>query len=188
LPVSAASTSATCPQPSPSSPGIDQSGAAKTTRQNRQPQATIREKFAMNKYRVLFGAYVRMYAEHIFDAEDDQAARKQAIEEFKARVQDITWFDPQEDNLAFPSIVSMQNDDTNEDVLEGYDFAVTPTDARQYAADTMLEALEFVRMTFADIEASKRKGYYTQCPKIVAEAIAEATALDRPTENAKGNQ
>jgi hypothetical protein len=140
----------------------------------------------MNKYRVLFGAYVRMYAERTVDAEDDQAARKQAIEEFKAGVQDITWFDPQEDNLALPSIVSMQNNDTNEDVLEGYDFAVTPTDARQYAADTMLEALEFVRMTFADIEASKRKGYYTQCPKIVAEAIAEATALDRPTEKRQG--
>lgn len=41
----------------------------------------------------------------------------------------------------------------------------------------MLEALEFVRMTFADIEASKRKGYFTQCSKIVAEAIAEATVI-----------
>ena len=40
----------------------------------------------------------------------------------------------------------------------------------------MLEALEFVAMTFADIEASKRKGYYTECPKIVADAIAKATA------------
>jgi hypothetical protein len=83
----------------------------------------------MNQYRVLFGAYVRMYAEHIIDAEDDQAARKQAIKEFKARVLDITWCDPQYDNLALPSIVSMQNNDTNEDVLEGYDFPITPTDA-----------------------------------------------------------
>ncbi len=131
----------------------------------------------MKQYRVLFGAYIRMYAEHTIDAENDEAVRKLAIKEFKARVQDITWFDPQYDNLALPSIVSMQIDETNEDVLDGHDFPITPMDARQYAADKMLEALEFVRMTFADIEASKRKGYYTQCPKIVAEAIAEATTI-----------
>jgi len=44
------------------------------------------------------------------------------------------------------------------------------------AAPDMLEALEFVGMTFADMEASKRKGYYTECPKIVAAAITKATA------------
>jgi hypothetical protein len=72
-------------------------------------------------------------------------------------------------------------DETRNDVVEGYDFPVTPADARQYAADKMLEALEFVQMTFADIEASKRKGYFTQCPKIVSEAIAEATLIkNRP--------
>jgi hypothetical protein len=64
---------------------------------------------------------------------------------------------PQYDNLALPSIVSMQGNDTYEDVLEGYDFPITPPDARQYAADKMLEALEFVQMTFADIEASNAR-------------------------------
>jgi len=43
------------------------------------------------------------------------------------------------------------------------------------AAPDMLAALEFVSMTFADIEASKRKGYYTECPKIVAAVITKAT-------------
>ena len=131
----------------------------------------------MKQYRVLFGAYVRMYAEHTVHAENNEAACKLAIEEFKARVQDIVWFDAQYDNLALPSIVSLQDNDTNEDVVDGYDFPLTSSDARQYAADKMLQALEFVQMTFADIEASKRKGYYTDCPKIVAAAIAEATAL-----------
>ena len=42
------------------------------------------------------------------------------------------------------------------------------------AAPDMFEALEFVRMTFADIEASKRKGHYADCPSIVAAAIAKA--------------
>ena len=131
----------------------------------------------MKQYRVLFGAYVRKYADHTVHAENNEAARKLAIEEFKARLQDIVWYDAQHDDLALPSIVSLQDHDTNEDVVGGYDFALTPWDARQYAADKMLQALEFVQMTFADIEASKRKGYYTECPKIVAEAIAEATAL-----------
>ena len=139
----------------------------------------------MRQYRITFGAYVRMYADHTVQAESDEAARKLAIEEFKAKVQDLEWGDAQYDNLALPSIVCMQDLGTNEDVLEGYDFPLTPADAHQYAADKMLEALEFVRMTFVDIEASKRKGYYTQCPKIVYtqcpkivdEAIAEATAI-----------
>ena len=131
----------------------------------------------MKQYRIIFGAYVRMYADHTVQAENNEAVRKLAIEEFKAKVQDIVWYDAQYDNLALPSIVSIQDDDTNEDVLDGYDFPITPSDARQYAADKMLAALEFVRMTFADIEASKRKGYFTECPKIVAEAIAEATVI-----------
>jgi hypothetical protein len=129
----------------------------------------------MKRYRIVFGAYVRMYADHTVHAQNDEAARELAIEEFKARADELQWLDPNYDNLALPSIVSIQIDDPPGDILEGYDFPVTPSDARQYAADKMLKALEFVRMTFADIEASKRKGYYAECPKIVAEAIAEAT-------------
>jgi hypothetical protein len=40
----------------------------------------------------------------------------------------------------------------------------------------LVEALEFVSMTFADMEASERKGYLTECPKIVAAALAKAEA------------
>jgi hypothetical protein len=42
------------------------------------------------------------------------------------------------------------------------------------AAPDMLEALEFVRMMLADIEAAKRKGYYQKTPSVVATAIAKA--------------
>jgi pyrroloquinoline quinone (PQQ) biosynthesis protein C len=38
----------------------------------------------------------------------------------------------------------------------------------------LIQALEFVSMTFADMEASERKGYLTECPKIVAAALAKA--------------
>jgi hypothetical protein len=131
----------------------------------------------MKQYRILYGAYVRMYADHTLLAENDDAARMLAIEEFKARAPVLTWIDPNYDNLALPSICSMQIDDPPGDVLEGHDFPVTPADARQYAAEKMLAALEFVRMTFADLEGSKRKGYFTQCPKVVADAIAEAASM-----------
>ena len=131
----------------------------------------------MPRYHVTYGSFVRMYADHFIDADNDDAARTRAIEDFKSHSQEFQWLDPNYDNLALPSIVSIQSGDPPGDVLEGYDFSVTDDDARQYAAHKMLQALEFVRMTFADIEASKRKGYYSQCPKIVAEAIAEATTI-----------
>ena len=131
----------------------------------------------MSRYHITCGAYVRMYADYFIDADNDDAARTRAIEDFKSHSQEFQWLDPNYDNLALPSIVSIQTDDAREDVLQGYDFSVTDDDARQYAAYKMLQALEFVRMMFADIEASKCKRYYTQCPKIVAEAIAEATTI-----------
>jgi hypothetical protein len=131
----------------------------------------------MKEYHVIYGAFVRMYADHSIEAENDEAARKLAIEEFKTKGADLPWTDANFDNLALPSIVNLVAVDPPGDVLEGHDFPATPADARQYAADTMLAALEFVRMTFADIEASKRKGYFAECPKIVAKAIAEATAV-----------
>jgi hypothetical protein len=131
----------------------------------------------MKQYRILYGAYVRMYADHTVLAENDDAARRLAIEEFKARAPELTWIDPNYDNLALPSICCMQIDDPPGDVLEGHDFPVTPADARQYAAEKMLAALEFVRMTFADLEASKRRRYFTQCTKVVANAIGEATVM-----------
>jgi hypothetical protein len=41
------------------------------------------------------------------------------------------------------------------------------------AAPDMLEALEYARMTFADLEASKRKGYFVEAPRIIAAAITK---------------
>jgi hypothetical protein len=84
----------------------------------------------MKQYRIVFGAYVRMYADHIIHAENNEAARKLAIEECRIRSHELQWLDPNYDNLALPSIVSMQTDDPPCDVLEGYDFPITPADAR----------------------------------------------------------
>jgi len=46
-----------------------------------------------------------MYADYSIHAEDNEAARILAIEEFKARAHEFQWLDPNYDNLAlaFPS-------------------------------------------------------------------------------------
>ena len=96
----------------------------------------------MKQYRVLYGAFVRMYADHTVWADSDDAARQQAIKDFKARGHELQWFDADNDNLALPSIVNMQTGDPPRDVLEGHDFPITVADARQYAANKLLAALK----------------------------------------------
>jgi hypothetical protein len=138
----------------------------------------------MKKYRIVYGAFVRMYADHAIEAEDDEAAPKMAIEEFKANGEDLQWTDAQYDNLALPSIVSLEATDPPGDVLEGHDVAATPADARQYAADKLLEALLNI-MPEIDREIDRRKDtgdddYWIALDRIAANAraaIAEATAV-----------
>src|SRR6516165_543890 len=66
------------------------------------------------------------------------------------------------------------DDATDADEIEITEAETTANARLIAAAPDMRAALEFVGMTFADIEASKRKGYYTECPKIVAAALAKA--------------
>jgi hypothetical protein len=96
----------------------------------------------MKTYRVLFGAYVRMYADRTIEAENGDAARQLAIQDFKATNAEFDWYDAQFDNIAQPSIVSIEDNETNDTVLEGFDFPATAADAREYAADKLLAALQ----------------------------------------------
>ena len=156
--------SATSPPRSPSSRGIDESHTTQDHNQERSPTSAPTGRFRHETVSHHFrGLCPHVCGPHV-QAENNEAVRKLAIEEFKAIVQDIVWYDAQYDNLALPSIVSIQDDDTNEDVLDGYDFPITPSDARQYAADKMLAALEFVRMTFADIDF-KTQGVFHRVPE-----------------------
>lgn len=132
----------------------------------------------MPHYHVVFGAFVRMYADHAVEADTDDAARARAIADFRAGAADFAWLDANYDNLALPSIVTLQRTDPPADIIEHHDFALTSADARQYAADKMLVALEFVQMTLADLETSKCKGYLIRCRKLVGEALAQATFPD----------
>jgi hypothetical protein len=143
----------------------------------------------MPQYRILFGAYVRMYADHFIDADNDDAARQMAIEEFKARAHQLRWLDPDYHNLALPSIVSMQSDDPPGDVLEGHDFSVTPADARRYAANKLLAALQNL-MPDIENEIDQRQHScideeWIELDRSAADAraaIAEATAIkDEPS-------
>jgi hypothetical protein len=139
----------------------------------------------MKQYRVLFGAYIRMYADHTIEAENDEAARQVAIEEFKARGHELQWLDADDDNLALPSIVSMQTGDPSSDVLEVYDFPVTPADARQYAATKLLAALENLMPDIEnEIDQRKHSGNdedWIELDRKAADAraaITEATAME----------
>lgn len=139
----------------------------------------------MKQYRIIFGAYVRMYADHIINAETNEAALKLAIEEFKDRSHELPWLDPNYDNLALPSIVSMQIDWPPADVFEGYDFPITTTDARQYAAHKLLDALlSLMPEIESEIDQRKHSGGdedWIALDRKAAEAraaIAEATQLD----------
>jgi len=141
----------------------------------------------MKQYRVLFGCYVRMYADWAIEAEDDETARKLAIEQFKANNDEMDWYDAQFDNIAQPSIVSIQDTETNGTVLEGFDFPITAADAREYAADKLLAALQNL-MPDIESEIDHRQNNdkeWIELDRKAAEAraaIAEATAIkDQPS-------
>jgi hypothetical protein len=143
-----------------------------------------REEFAMKQYRVLFGCYVRMYADWTIEAEDSETARKLAIEQFKANNDEMDWYDAQFDNIAQPSIVSIQDIETNETVLEGFDFPITAADAREYAADKLLAALQNLMPDIvSEIDQRKHGGNdedWIELDRKAADAraaIAEATVI-----------
>jgi hypothetical protein len=138
----------------------------------------------MKQYRVLFGTYVRMYADHTIEAENDEAARQVAIEEFKARNDELDWYDAQYDNIAQPSIVSIEDVETKDIVLEGFDFPATTADAREYAAEKLLIALENLLPDIeSEIDQRQHSGIdeeWSELDRKAADAraaIAEATVI-----------
>ena len=136
----------------------------------------------MKQYRVLYGAFVRMYADWTIEAEDSETARKLAIEQFKAKNDEMHWYDPQYDNIAQPSIVSMQDDETNEDAIEAYDFAITASDARDYAADKLLAALENLMPDIeSEIAQRRSSGNNEEWIKLDRKAAAARAAIAEGT-------
>jgi hypothetical protein len=138
----------------------------------------------MKQYRVLFGCYVRMYADHTIEAENDETARQVAIREFKAKNDELDWYDAQYDNIAQPSIVSIQDTETNGTVLEGFDFPITASDAREYAADKLLTALQNLMPDIeSEIDQRQHSGLGEDWIKLdrkaadARAAIAEATVI-----------
>lgn len=129
------------------------------------------------KYNIHYGVSVRAYADTTIETPKrvDMATLKNlAIEHFKENSDSLklSGYDP--DNLAHPSIVDIFPEGETQALIQNEDFAISEEDNLDYAAPKMLEALKFVRMTLADIEASKRKGYIGQCIKLVSEAISKA--------------
>jgi hypothetical protein len=96
----------------------------------------------MNSYHATYGAYVRMYADHQFEAEDDSAALASAIDEFKKHGGEFGWTEEDYDNLALPSIVGLQDTELGKDIVEGHDFAANEADARDLASQDLLASLK----------------------------------------------
>jgi hypothetical protein len=143
----------------------------------------------MKTYRVLYGSFVRMYADWTIEAEDSETARKLAIEQFKAKNDEMDWYDPQYDNIAQPSIVSIEDAETKDTVLEGFDFPITAADAREYAAEKLLAALQSLMPDIeSEIDQRQHSGNdegWIELERKAADAraaIAEATAIkDQPS-------
>jgi hypothetical protein len=90
----------------------------------------------MKKYHATYGVCIRAYAQHNFEAANDEAAKTKALEEFKEHQTEMAWSDFDHDNLALPSIVGLRDEDNARDILQGYDFAITTEDARDPRADS----------------------------------------------------
>jgi hypothetical protein len=143
----------------------------------------------MKTYRILYGSFVRMYADWTIEAEDSETARKLAIEQFKANNNEMDWYDAQFDNIAQPSIVGIEDAETNSTVLEGFDFPATAADAREYAADKLLAALQDLMPDIeSEIDQRQHSGNDEEWIALdrkaanARAAIAEATAIkDQPS-------
>jgi hypothetical protein len=130
-----------------------------------------------------------MYADWTIEAKDSETARKLAIEQFKAKNDEMDWYDPQFDNIAQPSIVSIEDAETNGTVLEGFDFPATAADAREYAADKLLAALQNLMPDIeSEIDQRQHSGNNEEWIELdrkaadARKAIAEATAFkDQPS-------
>jgi hypothetical protein len=148
----------------------------------------------MKTYRVLYGSFVRMYAGWTIEAENSETARQLAIEQFKAKNDEMDWYDAQFDNIAQPSIVSIEDAETNDTVLEGFDFPITAADAREYAAEKLLAALQNLMPDIeSEIDQRQHSGNDEEWIALgrkaanARAAIAEATAIkDQPSSKGDG--
>lgn len=100
-------------------------------------------------YTAVFGAYVRMYAYHDFEASSDKHALARAQTEFKKKADQMGWDEMDTANLALPSVVDISRTvsyrgEHKKVVAENVDFAVCEEDARDLASKEMLTVLEAI--------------------------------------------
>lgn len=129
----------------------------------------------MTLYRVMYGAYVRAYAGHGFEAGSDEAALAKAVAEFKANGPDLDWTDEDYGNLALPSIVDISPDGGAE-IATGVDFAANADDARDMAAPAMLDALRQWRSWLAAGSGPEKDALLAEATRLTGEALAAAEA------------
>jgi hypothetical protein len=107
----------------------------------------------MQEYTALIGAYVRSYAEIKVEAISDEEVVATAIVKFKVNERDMTFHETDWENIALPSIVSLERLPDHQAVTEGHDFALNETDARDLHARELLDIATLIAEGSADIDA-----------------------------------
>lgn len=112
----------------------------------------------MTTYSTIIGLFVRCYAKFDFEADSDELATRAAIDKFRSDSPDIQFEDMDHNNIAMPSICQIFNEDTNQEILQGHDFALSLADARDLAADDMLAMLRTIaRMNYDGEEINDKE-------------------------------
>ena len=135
----------------------------------------------MTRYNVMYGAYVRAYADHSFDAPDDESAVKQAIASFSGAADALDWTDYDYSNLALPSIVSIAPEGPGTEIVTGLDFAATPQDARDMASSAMFEALQRWAQWLAAEDGPAKDILLAQAIRLTHDVLSEIKAEEGDT-------
>jgi hypothetical protein len=135
----------------------------------------------LKSYSATIGVYVRAYGHIKFEAEGDETATAAAIAVFKDRTQDVFFADFDWNNLAHPSIVSIDDaEDSDRTIAEGVDFALSPEDARDLASADLLTALEGI-LEWWDVTPCRPRGEEPSAMIDARAAIAKAKGTEPET-------
>jgi hypothetical protein len=131
----------------------------------------------MKNYTARIGVYVRAYALFNFTAEDDAAAQLAAIAKFNADDSNIMFDETDWQNTCQPSIVSITDELTNEDLpdAEGVSFCLTSQDALDYSACEMQSALNYALAAMGSLrfQIEQMRASFGDDDKSIAEALED---------------
>jgi hypothetical protein len=111
----------------------------------------------MQEFTATIGAYVRSYATFRFEAKSMKATPAVAIAKYKRDDDDIMFDETDWNNVALPSIVSIERVRDDKLVIEGHDFALNEDDARDLHAQELLNIVRLVAASDNDADGLKER-------------------------------